>query len=82
MGCIPSKQSALLGLDEHQTMNGGTRKFTMKRTKQPKFKTPKKSRVPSPEIPSDAPPWVTGHAVMAVHRDGNSGEVYLTEKDR
>ena len=85
MGCIPSKQTVLQGLDEHQktTVNGRTRKFTfLKRVKQPKHKTPRKPRLPSPEIPSDAPPWVTGHAVMTVHRDENSGEVYLTEKSR
>ncbi len=82
MGCIPSKQAVLRGFDEHQqvTANGGANKF--KPSKQPKCKASRKHRPPSPEIPADAPPWVTGHTVMAVHRDANTGDVYLTEKSR
>ncbi|KAH8992408.1 hypothetical protein EDB92DRAFT_566549 [Lactarius akahatsu] len=82
MGCIPSKQTVLQGFDEHQTTaKGRTRKSLMKFVKWPKSKKSRKPRPPSLEIPADAAPWVTGHAVMTVHQDGR-GDVYLTEKNR
>jgi hypothetical protein len=88
MGCIPSKQAILQGFDEHpkRPVNGGTQKRSLaKAAKMPKCKTScqwKKQRPPSPEIPADAPPWVAGHTIVTVHRDANSSEVYLTEKQR
>ncbi|KAI0308374.1 hypothetical protein B0F90DRAFT_1682241 [Multifurca ochricompacta] len=88
MGCIPSKRGVLDQFDGHgRTMPIGR---TSKKTrtgmplKPPKYRVPKpKKRGPaSPVIPVDAPPWVTGHAVMSVHQDAKTGEVYLTEKCR
>ena len=79
MGCIPSKQGVFEQFDGCGpiTSKGGTPET---KNKQPKVS--KQQRAPSPVIPADAPPWVTGHKVMAVHQDKNSGEVYLTEKNR
>jgi hypothetical protein len=81
MGCIPSRQNVLEKFDEHghgqSTLKGMTSE--KKHPKRPKYKDQRR-RPPSPVIPEDAPPWITGHAVVTVHRDPNSGEVYLKEK--
>ncbi|KAF8481753.1 hypothetical protein DFH94DRAFT_732789 [Russula ochroleuca] len=77
MGCIPSKQ------DVFEQFDGDGSLTSKGRTSEKKKKHPKVSkRPPSPVIPADAPPWVTGHTVVTVHRDLNTGEVYLTEKNR
>jgi hypothetical protein len=78
MGCIPSKRGVFEQFDDGPLTSKG-------RTPETKKKHPKASkqrRPASPSIPADAPPWVTGHKVMAVHQDKNTGEVYLTEKNR
>ncbi|KAA1467839.1 hypothetical protein DENSPDRAFT_355678 [Dentipellis sp. KUC8613] len=54
MGCIPSKQSVLDAGDEARAM------------KPRKYKKPKNLGPASPIIPEDAPPWVTGHRVVAL----------------
>jgi hypothetical protein len=79
MGCIPSKQ----GVFEQFDGDGpSTSKGRTPETKKKHPKVSKQQRPPSPVIPADAPPWVTGHKVMAVHEDKNTGEVYLMEKNR
>lgn len=80
MGCIPSKQKILEIFDEKgpSTLTGTTART--KCPKGPKHKAPKRRRPPSLVIPENAPPWVTGHAVVAVHRDADTNEIYLTEK--
>lgn len=82
MGCIPSKQEVFEQFDEKAPSTSKGRTARTKRPKPPKYTGPKQKRPASPTIPADAPPWVTGHAVVTVHRDGNTGEVYLTEKNR
>jgi len=79
MGCIPSKQGVFEQFDGDGSL---TSKERTPETKQKHPKVSKHQRTPSPVIPADAPPWVTGHKVMAVHEDKNTGHVYLTEKDR
>jgi hypothetical protein len=79
MGCIPSKQGVFEQFDGDGSL---TSKGSIPETKKKHSKRSKQQRPPSPVIPADAPPWVTGHKVMAVHEDKNTGEVYLTEKNR
>lgn len=80
MGCIPSKQGVFEQFDDgHGPL---TSKGRTPETKKKRSKVPKQQRAPSPAIPADAPPWVTGHKVMAVHQDKNTGDVYLMEKNR
>ncbi|KAF8492009.1 hypothetical protein F5888DRAFT_1732692 [Russula emetica] len=79
MGCIPSKQGVFEQFDGDRPL---TSKGRAPETKKKHRKVSKQQRPPSPGIPADAPPWVTGHKVMAVHEDKNTGEVYLTEKNR
>ncbi|KAI0253184.1 hypothetical protein BJV78DRAFT_1194743 [Lactifluus subvellereus] len=83
MGCIPSRQNILEKFDEHGHGRSTLERIPSetKHPKRPKYKAQSR-RPPSPVIPEDAPPWVTGHTVMAVHRDPHSGEIYLTEKCR
>ncbi len=80
MGCIQSKRGVFEQFDDGDgplTSKGRTLEAKKKHRE-----ASKRQRPPSPVIPADAPPWVTGHKVMAVHRDHNTGEVYLTEKNR
>jgi hypothetical protein len=81
MGCIPSKQNVLDQFDEHGYGRSTVKETALekKHCKRPRHKAQSR-RPPSPVIPADAPPWVTGHKVMTVHRDSKNGEVYLTEK--
>jgi hypothetical protein len=78
MGCIPSKQDVFEQFDEDGPL---TSKGRTPKTKKKHPKVSQQQRPPSPVIPADAPPWVTGHKVMAVHQDKNTGEVYLREKN-
>jgi hypothetical protein len=80
MGCIPSKQDVFEQFDGDRLASKG--RASEKKKKQPKVSKRQRQRPPSPVIPEDAPPWVTGHTVVTVHRDTNTGEVYLTEKNR
>ncbi|KAI9511902.1 hypothetical protein F5148DRAFT_1167303 [Russula earlei] len=82
MGCIPSKQELVENFDDHGPLTSKRRTSHKQRPKPTKYKVSKSHRPPSPVIPADAPPWVTGHTVMTVNRDANTGEVYLTEKSR
>jgi hypothetical protein len=82
MGCIPSKQDILEKFDENGPSTLSVTTARTKYPKAPKYKVPKRQRPPSPDIPEDAPPWVTGHAVMAVQRDADTNEIYFTEKRR
>jgi hypothetical protein len=82
MGCIPSKQDILETFDEKGPSTSKGRTARTKHPKPPKYKASKRQRPPSPVIPADAPPWVRGRTVVTVHRDANTGEVYLTEKNR
>lgn len=85
MGCIPSKQDVFEQFDGDGLLPSKERTPKTTKKKHPKVskKVSNRQRPPSPVIPEDAPPWVTtGHAVMTVHRDTNTGEVYLTEKNR
>ena len=85
MGCIPSKQNILEKFDDEHGHGQLTLKGTTSAAKHPKRSKHKDHyrRPRSPVVPADAPPWVTGrHTLVTVHRDPNSGEVYLTEKYR
>jgi hypothetical protein len=79
MGCIPSKQGVFEQFDGDGSLPS---KGRAPETKKKHQKVSKLQRVPSPVIPADAPPWVKGHKVVAVHQDKNTGDVYLTEKNR
>ncbi len=83
MGCIPSKQGVFEQCDGDVPLpsEGKTPKTKEKHFKVKVSKGQRQRRPASPVIPADAPPWVTGHKVMAVHRDKITGQVYLTEKN-
>lgn len=84
MFCIPRKRDVLaddgIRIEKHRERKGKAlrwRCFGSKRAKSERKvkakKLPKGNRPPSPTLEDEQPPWVTGHRVFVVDKEGRSG---------